>query len=351
MLIDLKDVRPKNETHEHFMLKQVARAFLYKNDMRYIATEIEFRGNDISPFGQKVVVDVLGLAKKRKQNPQRFVIANKIQNKATEIASREGWSVANKLNNAKQTLPSYYHLKGEERERLKYKIEVCLQQACLELGYPRDMHTLTHTSFIEEWTIKTIEAKASLSDFRAGFNVSGDYSYIIAPKGIIPIKEVPKSIGLLEFDFNLFEEIRNWEKCLTVTKKAKKEYDGIFFEDTATKKGFMDDEHSKICKELMYAIAQENTEETVFWNPHIKNMENGYSISDWKQVRYKYAIAQETPLGIIVERRIGKNPDFVPNQPGFNGHTGRETEFYKLVLPNKEITKWITSKTIESSYS
>lgn len=49
------------------------------------------------------------------------------------------------------------------------------------------------------------EAKASLADFRNGFNSGGDYNYIIAPKGIIPPKEIPRGIGFYEVDLENYK--------------------------------------------------------------------------------------------------------------------------------------------------
>lgn len=49
------------------------------------------------------------------------------------------------------------------------------------------------------------EAKASLSDYRNGFNAGADKTYIIAPKGIIPYNEIPKGIGFYEVDLKNYK--------------------------------------------------------------------------------------------------------------------------------------------------
>ena len=46
------------------------------------------------------------------------------------------------------------------------------------------------------------EVKVTLGDFRNGYNTGADYTYIVAPKGIIPPAEIPKGIGLYEVDLN-----------------------------------------------------------------------------------------------------------------------------------------------------
>ena len=52
-----------------------------------------------------------------------------------------------------------------------------------------------------ETVSRGIEAKATLSDFKNGFIDNGlDYIYIIAPKGVVPKKSIPKKIGFIEAD-------------------------------------------------------------------------------------------------------------------------------------------------------
>lgn len=53
-------------------------------------------------------------------------------------------------------------------------------------------------------TIKSCEAKATYSDFKNGFCIGGEYNYLIAPKGVIPVDEVPSFVGLIEIDFDKF---------------------------------------------------------------------------------------------------------------------------------------------------
>ena len=71
---------------------------------------------------------------------------------------------------------------------------------------------------IQDVKIMGIEAKASKSDFRNGFCTGCEYTYIIAPIGIIPVEELPKNIGLIEVDL----------KNYTLTKlKNEFNYEGI----------------------------------------------------------------------------------------------------------------------------
>jgi len=55
------------------------------------------------------------------------------------------------------------------------------------------------------YDIKGIEAKASLSDFKNGFCCAPAMSYIISTVNTIPIELIPKDIGLIEVDLDIFE--------------------------------------------------------------------------------------------------------------------------------------------------
>ena len=47
-----------------------------------------------------------------------------------------------------------------------------------------------------------IEAKASLQDFKNGYNTGAELTYIIAPRGVIPHELIPDKIGLIEVDMD-----------------------------------------------------------------------------------------------------------------------------------------------------
>jgi hypothetical protein len=51
-------------------------------------------------------------------------------------------------------------------------------------------------------TCKAIEVKVSKSDFKAGYCTGADFTYILAPKGIIPSECIPNKIGFLEADMD-----------------------------------------------------------------------------------------------------------------------------------------------------
>lgn len=347
MIVDLQDFIPKNESKEHFILKQVARAFLFQNGVRCIGTEVEFRGHDHSPFGQKVVADVIGIDRRRKFDEKINQLFLKIQDKAIEYGMEEG--ITEPKWNDKHYFRNYYPLRGEERIVLEKSIEMCFEKACLFYGFARDFHHQVRYAYKDEWTIRSVEAKASLSDFRNGFSLTAEYSYIIAPVGIIPKVEIPPKVGLLEFDFDKFHQTREWQKALKVSKKPKKIYDSMFYEDIEAKKGFKNEVHKREAEHLLFIIAQQNTEEHIFWNPHIKSVQEGYHLPVWTRIHFEYKIAQETPLGIVVERRLGKNPEYNSNNAYYS--IPKEVPFYKLIVPNVGITKkWISEKEIQKSF-
>jgi hypothetical protein len=116
-----------------------------------------------------------------------------------------------------------------------------------------------------------IESKATLSDYKNGFNVVPDYNYIIAPKGIIPKELIPKEIGLIEVDLKNYE-ITNKEKGVwidynyeehkpiigdKVTNKVFKI--GIYFTKKTKRREVKEEYRKGFCKRMMFCIARSNT--------------------------------------------------------------------------------------------
>ncbi len=50
-----------------------------------------------------------------------------------------------------------------------------------------------------------IESKASYQDFLNGFCCQSEYTYIIAPVGVIPVEKLPKAIGLIEVNLKNYK--------------------------------------------------------------------------------------------------------------------------------------------------
>jgi len=166
----------KNESREHYELKQIAKYILYSKGYNCIATEVQFPKNsnylkDYEWFNGKAVtkniIDVVGIK-------------------------------GNLLN-------------LKENNVNKYKV----------MG---------------------IEAKASYSDFLNGFCTQCEYTYIIAPVGIIPVDKLPKGIGLITVDlsnykirlknkFELIKGITTIKQCSSRRKEIYKRND-IYLIDT-----------------------------------------------------------------------------------------------------------------------
>lgn len=62
-----------------------------------------------------------------------------------------------------------------------------------------------------------IESKASYQDFLNGFCCQCEYTYIIAPVGVIPVDKLPQKIGLIEVDLENY----------TIRNRSKFEFKGI----------------------------------------------------------------------------------------------------------------------------
>lgn len=111
------------------------------------------------------------------------------------------------------------------------------------------------------WTMCGIEAKASLSDFRNGFCMGPAINYIIAPKGIVPISELPEIVGLIEVDFKTLEIKKKRNKIeaingIEVSKKAIRKINSRF----NTK-----EQYSDWCKDTLEKISYRTTCELLFW--------------------------------------------------------------------------------------
>jgi|GEM_PF-6133158 len=67
-----------------------------------------------------------------------------------------------------------------------------------------------------------MEAKYSYNDFKNGFCIGGEYNYVIAPKNVIPKKELPSFVGLIEIDFDNFRYNSKNIRGYNSVKRARK---------------------------------------------------------------------------------------------------------------------------------
>ena len=95
---------------------------------------------------------------------------------------------------------------------------------------------------VDKYKVMGIEAKASYSDFLNGFCTQCEYTYVIAPIGIIHVDKLPDKIGLIEVEipnytirnkFNKFEfkGIITTKQCSSRRKEIYKR-DDIYRVDT-----------------------------------------------------------------------------------------------------------------------
>jgi hypothetical protein len=72
---------------------------------------------------------------------------------------------------------------------------------------------------VDDYKVLGIESKASYADFLNGFCCQCEYTYIIAPLGIIPVDKIPDKIGLIEVDL---------ENYSIDIRRGKFEFTGIY---------------------------------------------------------------------------------------------------------------------------
>lgn len=151
---------PKNETWEHFLLKNVAIAYLRLHFGCTIAamevSGMHIGGSAIEGKETKLVADAVGI---------------RIENQWLPYAERE------------------------VRDNPYKRIE----------------------------TVYCIEAKVSRSDFQSGYCIGGDLNYVIVPKGLVGKEEVYKGVGLIEVDLEKLEFTKDWKLTgVQITKRATK---------------------------------------------------------------------------------------------------------------------------------
>lgn len=79
------------------------------------------------------------------------------------------------------------------------------------------------------FTIWCVEVKVSYTDFKNGYADRGcNKHYVLAPKGMIDVKELPKHVGLLEYDDAVRPAIHNGYPqpnvpCIKAKKKCRRQ--------------------------------------------------------------------------------------------------------------------------------
>ena len=142
-IILLNENYNKNESREHYELKQIAKYILYSKGYNCIATEVQF-------------------------------------------------------SKYSQYLKDYEWFNG--KATTKNTIDI--------IGIKGNLLNLRDNN-VDNYKVMGIEAKASYSDFLNGFCCQCEYTYVIAPIGIIPIDKLPKGIGLITIDLQNYSIKQN----------------------------------------------------------------------------------------------------------------------------------------------
>lgn len=290
-------------------------------------------------FGKrKVIIDVMGVSHEIEWNNIKKELYLKIEQTALEIAKKECPNSVEEYNKLTYWKFPRYNASKDEKLNIEHNKIICLNKACefhsLPSGYWKELQRWSE----ESYETYGIEAKVSISDFKNGFSIFGDYSYIISPKGILNIEDIdiPKYVGFLEFDFDKYYETKDWEASLSLIRKARKHYDNIFLTVRDQQNSFDLITHNKICLNILKDISQKNTQEQIFWNPWLIQLRKGFKKQE-EMVTYKLSIGKKIePFGLVVDRKKifdGKN----------------KGEYYKFIKEDVGFSNWINLKEIKET--
>ena len=195
-LAELREQTPGNESEEHFILKQVARYWLYSLGCRVIATEIQdmWSGED-DKIEKSKKIELKGEWVRRVKNMKcPYCNSGLFDLDATEdkLLMCESCSRIARLIKG-----VWYRYRQNIRSRPKV-IDALGIKSMSEYSYE-------DREWTKKYRMKGIEVKASMEDFKNGFCTMPDHAYILAPKGVIPKEKIPKYVGFLEADFDRLE--------------------------------------------------------------------------------------------------------------------------------------------------
>ena len=217
--------KPGNESKEHYISKIAGFFYLYQSGCRIIDTELSgfMSEDDYERYKDRQVLELSG-SKVDKLNKG---ICPFCGNKLKSYGNNRYKCLASKIPKKKKYgKPNPYYEKYKKiavnnNESLTMNDENCEKEYWKKDGswYKyRESNSMNQIidcagikrpnyKNIEDTIIRGIEAKASYNDFKSGFCTGADITYIITPQGIIPKKEIPKYIGLIEVDFDKLEII------------------------------------------------------------------------------------------------------------------------------------------------
>ena len=216
-MVNLEEIRqktPGNESEEHFLLKQVARYWLWTQGCRVISTEVGglFSLRSLERRQEiKRKIKVTGQRLRRYEEGRCPVCQEPLSKKEGSFGCR---NCGNRFI----------------KEDVLYRYRKT---------YPSGNHTVIDTLGIEfgqKTKLKGVEVKVSRQDFKNGFCMYPEYTYLMTPKDMLDKDEVPKYIGLVEVDFEGLEvkvkpEVR--VKGVNIKKRATGNIDKRFKNEQA----------------------------------------------------------------------------------------------------------------------
>ncbi|MCL6597621.1 MAG: hypothetical protein K6T81_02635 [Alicyclobacillus macrosporangiidus] len=200
------------------------------------------------------------------------------------------------------------------------------------------------------YTLIGVEAKTTLTDFKNGYCTLPEYLYVVAPKGVIPVYEIPKNVGLIEFDWTVLNNqqwsitkyepffVQRVEQVMSALKVVKDpiEYFHPMFNGR-------DNRHQEYCQLLISHIAQQNTKEMIRRNPYLVAALHYSKENFSKTMMSEFDINPTTICGLCGERMERSWESQIDEKLWENFH-----EFTQLVRGNIE---QLVSETIRNVFS
>lgn len=254
----LQSLRPGNESYEHYILKQIGKRWLYDKGLRNIGTEVFLDSERESIYGKKSTVDVVGVHQKTTYKWSKDRTFTDIQ----RVVSAEGVLdkvTVNYLKKYPNKVEDFLYSDRKDVHTLLTILndhEYSVKEFIVEMKKRKEINS----------TLYTLEAKASVSDFKNGFSVAGDYSYVIVPEGLIGKDLVPNGIGLLEVDIERAVTDKDYKGSIKVSKRVKKMVDPKFIDrDGNIHELYRESEMA----DIITRISVRNANENHYWNPHL----------------------------------------------------------------------------------
>jgi len=121
---------------------------------------------------------------------------------------------------------------------------------------------LKHMS--HEGVIRNIEVKVSMSDFKSGYSVMGDYNYIMTIRGRLDKDEIPSPIGLIEVSLDDLDVYYVKNKGIQIEGTALRQYPSRMNDSQ-----YIIGSHEDYVNWVIKGIARKQTNQDIYNNPWI----------------------------------------------------------------------------------